>query len=68
VSEYAKTAKNALIAELDRHEYDGGNLCTCGDSCGGTSDGVMWTIETNAHLADVILAAGYRLKGKQHNG
>lgn len=63
MSAYTKTAKEALIAELDRHEYDGDNMCTCGDSCGGTLDGVIWTIETNAHLADVILTAGYRRGG-----
>lgn len=44
-------------AELDRHEYDGSNLCTCGESMGGSSDGVVWTVETNGHLARALIAA-----------
>lgn len=51
-------SEEALQDELDRHEYAGNNLCECGDSMGGSTDGVAWTIETNAHLARALIQSG----------
>lgn len=48
--------RETLQTELDRHEYAGNNLCECGDSWGGTSDGVVWTSETNRHISEALLA------------
>ena len=49
-------AREEVQAELDRHEYAGNNMCECGESMGGSTDGVTWTIETNAHVTDALLA------------
>lgn len=49
------TLRERLQTELDRHEYEGDNLCVCGASwdIDGSSDGFMWTIASNRHLAEV---------------
>lgn len=48
--------RDAVQAELDRHEYAGNNMCECGESWGGTSDGVVWTAEANGHITAALLA------------
>lgn len=53
------TLRERLQAELDGHEYDGDNHCACGApwDIDGRSDGYVWTMATNRHFAELMVAA-----------